>query len=125
MASVNADHVWEVVLNRDRHGDGRFVYAVSSTGVYCRPSCPSRRPARRQGRFSIRRTWVSRRDIAPVFAAGLSRFMVPRWSSGLNKPDAIWMGMRTSPSPFRPAVQVGLSPFPTEFQYCDSETDKY
>ena len=46
MASVNADHAWEVVLNRDRHGDGRFVYAVSSTGVYCRPSCPSRRPAR-------------------------------------------------------------------------------
>ena len=42
MASVNADDAWEVVLNRDRHGDGRFVYAVFSTGVYCRPSCPSR-----------------------------------------------------------------------------------
>lgn len=49
--SVNADHAWEVVLNRDRHGDGRFVYAVSSTGVYCRPSCPSRRPARRHVTF--------------------------------------------------------------------------
>lgn len=51
MMSVNADHAWEVVLNRDRHGDGRFVYAVSSTGVYCRPSCPSRRPARRHVTF--------------------------------------------------------------------------
>ena len=51
MASVNADHAWEVVLSRDRHGDGRFVYAVSSTGVYCRPSCPSRRPARRHVTF--------------------------------------------------------------------------
>lgn len=38
MASVNADHAWEVVLNCARFGDGRFVYAVSSTGVYCRPS---------------------------------------------------------------------------------------
>ena len=32
------------VMGRDRQFDGRFVYAVRSTGVYCRPSCPSRRP---------------------------------------------------------------------------------
>ncbi len=31
-------------MGRDRAADGLFVYAVSSTGVYCRPSCPSRRP---------------------------------------------------------------------------------
>jgi AraC family transcriptional regulator, regulatory protein of adaptative response / methylated-DNA-[protein]-cysteine methyltransferase len=37
---------WEAVLGRDRSGDGTFVYAVRSTGVYCRPSCPSRRPRR-------------------------------------------------------------------------------
>ena len=46
MLSVNAVDAWEAVLSRDRRGDGRFVYAVSSTRVYCRPSCPSRRPAR-------------------------------------------------------------------------------
>jgi len=34
------------VLARDRELDGSFVYAVRSTGVYCRPSCPSRRPRR-------------------------------------------------------------------------------
>lgn len=51
MASINVNHAWAIVLNRDRHGDGRFVYAVSSTGVYCRPSCPSRRPARRHVTF--------------------------------------------------------------------------
>lgn len=32
------------VLARDRRVDGDFVYAVSTTGIYCRPSCPSRRP---------------------------------------------------------------------------------
>ncbi|MBU6479021.1 MAG: bifunctional DNA-binding transcriptional regulator/O6-methylguanine-DNA methyltransferase Ada [Nitrospirae bacterium] len=46
MLRVNADHAWEAVLNRDRRCDGRFVYAVSSTKVYCRPSCHSRRPTR-------------------------------------------------------------------------------
>jgi AraC family transcriptional regulator, regulatory protein of adaptative response / methylated-DNA-[protein]-cysteine methyltransferase len=35
---------WQAVAQRDRAADGRFVYAVSTTGVYCRPSCPSRRP---------------------------------------------------------------------------------
>jgi AraC family transcriptional regulator of adaptative response/methylated-DNA-[protein]-cysteine methyltransferase len=35
---------WRAVLGRDRALDGDFVYAVSSTGIYCRPSCPSRRP---------------------------------------------------------------------------------
>lgn len=37
---------WKAVLSRDSRWDGRFVYAVSSTGIYCRPSCPSRRPRR-------------------------------------------------------------------------------
>jgi AraC family transcriptional regulator of adaptative response/methylated-DNA-[protein]-cysteine methyltransferase len=35
---------WSLVLARDAKADGRFVYAVKSTGVFCRPSCPSRRP---------------------------------------------------------------------------------
>lgn len=37
---------WQAVSIRDRAQDGDFVYAVSSTGVYCKPSCPSRRPLR-------------------------------------------------------------------------------
>lgn len=43
--------LWEAVLARDSTADGRFVYAVTSTGVYCRPSCPSRRPRRDRVRF--------------------------------------------------------------------------
>lgn len=35
---------WERVAARDAEMDGVFVYAVTTTGVYCRPSCPSRRP---------------------------------------------------------------------------------
>lgn len=41
------DHTkWAAVVARDARADGSFVYAVASTGVYCRPSCPSR-PKRR------------------------------------------------------------------------------
>jgi len=42
---------WQAVLDRDSEYDGRFVYAVGSTGIYCRPSCPSRRPRRDYVRF--------------------------------------------------------------------------
>jgi AraC family transcriptional regulator, regulatory protein of adaptative response / methylated-DNA-[protein]-cysteine methyltransferase len=35
---------WRAVQARDRSADGSFVYAVRSTGIYCRPSCPSRKP---------------------------------------------------------------------------------
>ena len=41
-----ADSYWSAVKSRDRAADGAFVYAVRSTGVYCRPSCPSRKPRR-------------------------------------------------------------------------------
>lgn len=37
---------WLAVAAHDRSADGTFVYAVSSTGIYCRPSCASRRPRR-------------------------------------------------------------------------------
>ena len=37
---------WQAVLTKDARFDGQFVFAVSSTGIYCRPSCPSRRARR-------------------------------------------------------------------------------
>ncbi|WP_416235416.1 bifunctional DNA-binding transcriptional regulator/O6-methylguanine-DNA methyltransferase Ada [Nitrospirillum sp. BR 11164] len=39
---ADADPRWQALLNRDASQDGRFVYSVRTTGVYCRPSCPSR-----------------------------------------------------------------------------------
>lgn len=51
MNMPQADARWDAVLSRDRTADGRFVYAVRSTGIYCRPSCPSRRPTRSRVEF--------------------------------------------------------------------------
>jgi AraC family transcriptional regulator of adaptative response/methylated-DNA-[protein]-cysteine methyltransferase len=42
-----AARYWQATLARDRRADGTFVLAVRSTHIYCRPSCPARRPLRR------------------------------------------------------------------------------
>ncbi len=41
---IGADPRWADVLRREQGADGQFVYAVRTTGIYCRPSCGSRRP---------------------------------------------------------------------------------
>jgi AraC family transcriptional regulator, regulatory protein of adaptative response / methylated-DNA-[protein]-cysteine methyltransferase len=49
MASINPKQAWQQVLARDAGAE--FVYAVISTGIFCRPSCPSRRPVPVNVRF--------------------------------------------------------------------------
>lgn len=49
--TLDAARRWRIVQARDRRYDGAFVYAVRSTGIYCRPSCPSRRPRRAMVEF--------------------------------------------------------------------------
>jgi AraC family transcriptional regulator of adaptative response/methylated-DNA-[protein]-cysteine methyltransferase len=48
---IDADTAWNAVLRRDRSFDGRFVTGVLTTGIYCRPSCAARHPARANVRF--------------------------------------------------------------------------
>lgn len=48
------DPQWSAVISRDATRDGEFVFAVSSTGVYCRPSCAARRPRRENVEFFVR-----------------------------------------------------------------------
>ena len=57
------DDAWTAVLARDRAFDGRFVTGVLTTGIYCRPSCAARHPARANVRFFT--------DGAAARAAGL------------------------------------------------------
>ncbi|HET7291320.1 MAG TPA: bifunctional DNA-binding transcriptional regulator/O6-methylguanine-DNA methyltransferase Ada [Vicinamibacteria bacterium] len=51
IAIAERDRRWRAVARRDRSADGRFVFAVSTTGIYCRPSCPARRPRRERVAF--------------------------------------------------------------------------
>ncbi len=49
--TISDDDRWAAVLRRDRALDGRFVTGVLTTGIYCRPSCAARHPARGNVRF--------------------------------------------------------------------------
>ncbi|MCK9249104.1 MAG: helix-turn-helix domain-containing protein [Solirubrobacteraceae bacterium] len=52
-ADAEFEHRYAAVRGRDRRFDGRFFTAVTSTGIYCRPSCPARTPLRRNVRFYV------------------------------------------------------------------------
>ncbi|WP_312290031.1 bifunctional transcriptional activator/DNA repair enzyme AdaA, partial [Stutzerimonas nitrititolerans] len=43
---LDTERCWQALCERDARFDGRFVFAVQSTGIFCRPSCPARRPKR-------------------------------------------------------------------------------
>jgi AraC family transcriptional regulator, regulatory protein of adaptative response / methylated-DNA-[protein]-cysteine methyltransferase len=51
---IDDDPRWKAVAARDSGCDGEFVFAVATTGVYCRPSCPARRPRRENVTFYSR-----------------------------------------------------------------------
>lgn len=53
VARTHDDSRWEAVVARDATHDGRFVYSVATTGVYCRPSCASRLARRENVRFHV------------------------------------------------------------------------
>ena len=48
---MHEEEYWQAVLERDCQANNTFVYAVRSTGIYCRPTCPARRPQREQVLF--------------------------------------------------------------------------
>jgi AraC family transcriptional regulator of adaptative response / DNA-3-methyladenine glycosylase II len=53
LASVieNPDRCYQAAQSKDARFDGQFFCAVTSTGIYCRPSCPARTPKRENMRF--------------------------------------------------------------------------
>ena len=74
MAPISDDEAWAAFERRDRGWDGRIVGAVTTTGIYCKPSCPARRPKRENVDFF--RTTAPRRGrpaSAPACAASPTR----------------------------------------------------
>ena len=50
---LTEDEMWQASVTCDKTYDGRFFYAVKTVGVYCRPSCKSRTPLRKNVRFFL------------------------------------------------------------------------
>src|SRR3569623_313692 len=46
VSRLDPDTAWAAFMRRDRSWDGRVIGAVKTTGIYCKPSCPARRPRR-------------------------------------------------------------------------------
>ncbi|QTP53878.1 bifunctional DNA-binding transcriptional regulator/O6-methylguanine-DNA methyltransferase Ada [Billgrantia sulfidoxydans] len=66
LAPFDSDEAkWTAVLARDTSADGAFVYAVRTTGIYCRPTCPSRRPRRENAEFHADATVAERAGYRP------------------------------------------------------------
>jgi AraC family transcriptional regulator, regulatory protein of adaptative response / methylated-DNA-[protein]-cysteine methyltransferase len=61
-SAVDAERAWEIVSARDSHVDGQLFYGVRTTLIFCRPSCPSRRPLRKNVEFFS--------DLISAFEAG-------------------------------------------------------
>ncbi|PZQ42889.1 MAG: bifunctional transcriptional activator/DNA repair enzyme protein Ada, partial [Ectopseudomonas oleovorans] len=59
---LDQERCWQAVCERDEAFAGRFVFTVRSTGIYCRPNCPARRPRRDNVSFHV--------DAASAEAAG-------------------------------------------------------
>lgn len=102
---------WAAVARRDGRADGAFVYAVTTTGVYCRPSCPSRRPNRANVRFFP--------AAGPAERAGFRacRRCTPDRTAPPQVPEAVVAACRLIEAADEPpslaalAGAVGLSPF--------------
>ena len=62
LAAFDLDEAWQIVSARDPHADGQLFYGVRTTLVFCRPSCPSRRPMRHNVEFFS--------DLISAFGAG-------------------------------------------------------
>src|SRR5438093_13371133 len=60
-----AARYWRATLARDSRADGTSVLAVRSTHIYCRPSCPARRPLRRNVTFYRTREEAERHGYRP------------------------------------------------------------
>ncbi len=107
---LDSDLCWQAVCTRDTAQDGRFVFAVRSTGVYCRPNCPARRPRRENVSFYI--------DADAAAAAGFRpcKRCSPQGQSPAEQLDALvvtaceLLGNSEQPLPLAQlAARIGLS----------------
>ncbi|MHB8214983.1 MAG: bifunctional DNA-binding transcriptional regulator/O6-methylguanine-DNA methyltransferase Ada [Candidatus Sulfotelmatobacter sp.] len=78
---LDDDQRWDAVVARDGRHNGEFVFAVATTGVYCRPSCPARRPRRENVTFYSRPEQAEKAGFRACLRCG------PRSASGNPQAD--------------------------------------
>ncbi len=103
--------MWNSVVARDRGADGAFVYAVSSTGVYCRPSCPSRRPRREHVAFFDTADAARRAGYRACRRCHPDRAMPDPWTDKIRRACVYLGNVDGHPSLAALAARIGGSPY--------------
>jgi AraC family transcriptional regulator of adaptative response/methylated-DNA-[protein]-cysteine methyltransferase len=106
------DTRWAAVLARDPAADGDFFYGVLSTGVYCRPSCPSRKPRRDNVRFLASRGEAERAGFRPCKRCRPDRPSLDQdHAAKVERACRIIESSETAPTLEELAARVGVSAF--------------
>src|SRR5271157_4625058 len=119
-----AARYWQATLHRDARADGAFVFAVRSTQIYCRPSCPARRPLRRNAVFfrtadeaenrgfrACLRCRPQEQQSAAALVARAAKVLADSSEDSLRL-ESVAVQLKTSPAKLRRAFHrmTGLSP---------------
>ena len=105
----NDDARWQAVLTRDAAANGVFCYAVRSTGIYCRPTCPSRRPRRERVVFFDAPETAERAGFRPCRRCRPNE--VSAWQQAVARVQHLLDSVEPTPSLAALGEAVGLSPF--------------
>lgn len=107
--STNDDPRWNAVLAHDTAADGLFWYGVQSTGIYCRPGCPSRRPKRENVSFHDSPDAAQAAGFRPCERCTPER--VDAGARAVAQAQALLDSAETAPTLTELASAVGVSPF--------------
>jgi AraC family transcriptional regulator of adaptative response/methylated-DNA-[protein]-cysteine methyltransferase len=109
---IDTDACWAAVLARDTAMDGHFYYSVATTGVYCRPSCPSRKPKQKNVSFHASRDAAEGAGFRPCRRCRPDEpALAQRQAAAIS---AICQSMETAeemPTLTDLAAQAGMSPY--------------
>ncbi len=123
-----AKRYWQATLHRDARADGSFFFAVRSTQIYCRPSCPARRPLRRntvffrtpqdaekEGFRPCQRCRPKQQDSAIALVQGLAAVLANTDEASLRL-ASLAARVNSSPTQLRRAFRRATGLSPKEFQ---------
>src|SRR3990170_4671005 len=108
MKTIDENRAWAAFAERDRAWDGRVIGAVKTTGIYCKPSCPARRPKRENVKFFLDSEAARSAGYRPCLRCkpdevGRDRAAVARAVRLIERAEE-------APSPAEPAAAGGYAP---------------
>ena len=111
-SATERDPRWDAVVRRDAASDGTFWYSVATTGVYCRPSCGSRRPRPENVRFHASRADAERAGFRACKRCKPDAPPLAEQHAALITAACRWIeAEETAPSLAQLAADAGMSPF--------------